>query len=82
MGSWNFRVVKTKLNEEEDSYDICEVHYNDEYKPISSSIDKNVLSHDSLKDLKWCYEEIQKAFEKPIIENTANGLIELILPSE
>ncbi|WCF11751.1 hypothetical protein NDS46_30875 (plasmid) [Paenibacillus thiaminolyticus] len=75
--SWNFRIVKKKLNQDEDTYDVCEVYYDEKGNPISYAPDKNVLSHYSFKDLQWAYKEIKKAYNKPVLEDIGDNLIEL-----
>lgn len=64
---WNYRVVKQVFPQEEESFDVCEVYFGEDGKPHSFSSGKNVLSHDSYDDLKWANEEIQKAFQKPVL---------------
>ncbi|MFB7142894.1 hypothetical protein ACFCYN_25200 [Gottfriedia sp. NPDC056225] len=64
---WNYRVVKKKWDEDLVSYDICEVYYDNDI-PTSWIWGKNVLSGDSVEDLKWKLDVIQKAMEKPLLE--------------
>ncbi|GAB6422700.1 hypothetical protein bcgnr5372_26180 [Bacillus luti] len=75
--AWNYRVVKKKLTEDEDTFDVCEVYYDDKGKPTSYALNKNVLSQDSFDDLLWAYKEIEKAYNAPILEDIAGQLIEI-----
>lgn len=75
--SWNYRIVRKKLNEEEYTYDVCEVYYDKQSKPVAYALGKNVLSQDSFEDLEWAYKEIEKAYKKPVLEDVGNKLVEL-----
>lgn len=76
--SWNYRIVKRSYNnDEESSFDICEVYYNEDGNPTSYTDSKNVLSQDSYQDLLWSYKEIEKAFKAPVLEVNDGKLIEL-----
>lgn len=75
--AWNYRIVKKKLTEDEDTFDICEVHYDEEGNPISYAPGKNVLSQDSYEDLLWAYQEIAKAYKAPVLEYIEGKLVEI-----
>ena len=76
--AWNYRIVKKKLNEEEDTFDVCEVYYDEKGNPISYADGKNVLSQDSYDDLLWSYKEIKKAYNAPVLEDVGDKLVELV----
>ncbi|MEJ1517806.1 hypothetical protein R3O67_32005 [Bacillus cereus] len=75
--AWNYRIVKKKLTEDEDTFDICEVHYDDKGNPTSYAPGKNVLSQDSYEDLLWAHQEIEKAYKAPVLEYIEGKLVEL-----
>lgn len=75
--AWNYRIIKQKCNEEENSFDVCEVHYDEEGNPTSYALHKNVLSQDSFEDLAWSYQEIAKAYQAPVLEVIGEKLVEL-----
>lgn len=66
--AWNYRVVKKQLNEDEVTFDVCEVYYDKEGNPTSWAWGKNVLSQDSLEDLEDALNKIQDAMKKPVLE--------------
>lgn len=75
--AWNYRIVKQKCNEEENSFDVCEVYYNEEGNPTSYMPYKNVLSQDNFEDLSSSYQKIAKAYQAPVLEDIGEKLIEL-----
>ncbi|WP_336769626.1 hypothetical protein [Bacillus bombysepticus] len=75
--AWNYRIVKKKLTEDEDTFDVCEVYYDNNGKPISYALNKNVLSQDSFDDLLWAYKEIGKAYNAPVLEEIEGQLVEV-----
>lgn len=66
--AWNYRVIKNILSNEELSFEVCEVYYNEEGLPISWSSEKNVLSQDSFEDLEDSLVRIKEAMDKPVLE--------------
>ena len=77
--AWNYRVLKKKLSDDEDTFDVCEVYYDENNKATSWAWGKNVLSGDSLEDLQDTLVRIQEAIKKPILEIIGDdeGLIEI-----
>lgn len=71
--AWNYRVIKNILSNEELSFEVCEVYYNEEGLPISWSSEKNVLSQDSFEDLEDALIRINEAMKKPMLEIVKNG---------
>ncbi|MED4883162.1 hypothetical protein [Bacillus smithii] len=65
---WNYRVIKKKNEYDDPYYEVCEVYYNEENKPYMWTNDKHLLCCEELNDLKTVFQEIQKAFEKPVLE--------------
>lgn len=68
MSHWNYRVIKRQFEDDEVSFDVCEVYYNAEGKPTSWISDKNVLSQDSMEDLQETMKRVEEAMRKPILE--------------
>ena len=81
--SWNYRVAKKRLTVDilkdevtgevvdsysEDQFGICEVYYNDEGK-ITSTTERFIKPYgETLEYLKANFDDIQKAFELPVID--------------
>lgn len=77
--AWNYRVVKKKLSEEEDTFDVCEVYYDEDGKPTSWAWGKNILSADSFEELQDILVRVQEAIKKPVLEIVGDeeGLVEI-----
>lgn len=77
--AWNYRVLKKKLSEDEDTFDVCEVYYDEHDKATSWAWGKNVLSGESLEELQETLVRIQEAIQKPVLEIVGDdeGLIEI-----
>lgn len=77
--AWNYRVLKKKLSEDEDTFDVCEVYYDEDNKATSWAWGKNVLSGESLEELQDTLVRIQEAIKKPVLEIVGDdeGLIEI-----
>ena len=65
--SWNYRVMKHKLNESESFYGIHEVYYNRNGKPDGWSKDSITPERESPQELKEDLEMMIKAFDKPVL---------------
>mgnify|MGYP001235108570 CR=1 FL=1 len=70
---WNHRVLAHKDGEDW-FFQIHEVYYNDEGKPISYTTNAISVGAESIKDIKWVLKEMKKSLEKPIlsVENFPN----------
>lgn len=64
---WNFRIVK-KLDGENQSFGIHEVHY-DEYG-VPKSVTENPISFftETYHGLQWNLDRITEAFDKPVLD--------------
>lgn len=66
---WNYRVLEkidTKRNTS--YYEVCEVYYDEEGTPHSWTETHNLLVGSDLEDLRWAYEKINEAFNKPVLK--------------
>ena len=80
--SWNYRVCRKKLvsdvcdldtgevleTYEEDQFGICEVYYNDEGESSFTSAEFQSPFGETLEELKANFEDMQKAFELPVLD--------------
>lgn len=80
--SWNHRVLRYKeklsLTSEEEGflYRIEEVYYDGEGNPTSWTESKRFLADlEDMDSLRWEYDALRKAFEKPILEIQGNKLV-------
>lgn len=80
--SWNYRVCRKKLvsdacdldtgevleTYEEDQFGICEVYYNENGEISFTSTEFQSPYGETSEELKWCFEEMKKAFELPTLD--------------
>ena len=80
--SWNYRICRKKLVSDvcdldtgevletytEDQFGICEVYYNDKGDITFNSENFIEPYGETLEDLKWCFEKMQEAFDKEVID--------------
>ncbi len=67
MSNWNYRVVKSKLDNCEDWYGMHEVYYDDEGNINAISEDAISIEGESLKDLGKILEWMSSAMHKPVL---------------
>ena len=67
MSNWNYRVVKSKLDNGEDWYGMHEVYYDDEGNINAISEDAINIEGESLKDLGTILEWMSSAMYKPVL---------------
>ncbi|MDI2586604.1 hypothetical protein OR571_05515 [Psychrobacillus sp. NEAU-3TGS] len=73
MGIWNYRVVMTVDKENKPSFEISEVHYDENNKPYGWG---EVMADDSLEELKESYEYMATAFDMPVLKVVDGKLVE------
>ena len=80
--SWNYRICRKKLvsdvcdldtgevleTYEEDQFGICEIYYNDKGDITFTSENFIEPYGETLEDLKANFDDIQKAFELPVLD--------------
>jgi len=87
--SWDYRVVKRKYKNEEETHGIYEVYYDDEDNPRACTESPIQIESFNLNTLKKDLKKIREAFQKPVLnyetfeemENGENSL-ELIDPDK
>ena len=65
--SWNYRVVKQKISNNEVIHEIKEVYY-DKTDNIASFGDAPTPYGDTVEDIKQCLDLMYKALDKPVID--------------
>jgi hypothetical protein len=66
MTNWNYRVIYTPTNQE-NSFAIHEVFYNDEGLPIGATKNPVELGASSMEDLQLTVDRLKDAMDKPIL---------------
>lgn len=67
MGTWNYRVLYSKENEE-DCFAVHEVYYNKEGKPYLYTESPSVVSSEKITGLNQVMRMFYEAMNKPVLD--------------
>lgn len=74
---WNYRIIRFQNPNGETYHEVHEVYYGKDHIPHSWSASRNLLAFEKVEDIKGAYENIAKAFEKPVLEVVDGKLLEI-----
>lgn len=73
---WNYRVIRTELDNGEAQYGLHEVYYEDDKPTLSSEmpdpvltfIDENGDDGEAIAELTWTLDRMREALSKPVLD--------------
>jgi len=66
--TWNHRVISRKFETGETYYAIHEVYYDEAGEPTSVTATPSVVMEESVEDIAWTLECIQKCLSLPVLD--------------
>lgn len=74
---WNYRLMRFSNTKGEIYYEVCEVYYDENGNPHSWAESHNLLAYETVEEIKDAYENIEKAFEKTVLEYVNGKIVEV-----
>lgn len=65
---WNYRIIRHKVEDEEDWLAIHEVFYDDENNPKGCTKNSVDVSGEDFDSIQWQLTKMQEALDKPILD--------------